>query len=285
MTSLGATIRLWRDRLRPADVGLSAGWSRRATGLRREELADLAGLSVDYVVRLEQGRATSPSAQVVAALARALQLDRAERDHLYGLAGLQPPGDRTISDHIPPGVQRLVSRLAGASVAVFAADWRLLWWNRTWVALHGDPARLAPKDRNYVHTLFPVAENRGLVCDWPIRSDDPDATLRAVVADLRRASARYPDDRRLGDMLQRTIEGNAHFAALWRAGTVGEHIEDRKTIDHPLVGPIGVDCDVLHAGDSDLKIVVLTAPVGGEDATKIEVAGMAGLAAAGTGEP
>src|SRR3954469_10508722 len=98
-TSLAATLRVWRDRLGPGEVGLPARRSRRAAGLRREELADLAGVSVDYVVRLEQGRATTPSAQVVAALARALQLTRAERDHLYGLAGLQPPGDRRISDH------------------------------------------------------------------------------------------------------------------------------------------------------------------------------------------
>ncbi|WP_218671488.1 helix-turn-helix domain-containing protein [Microbispora sp. GKU 823] len=93
-TSLGATIRAWRDRLSPAAVGLPAGRVRRAAGLRREELADLAGVSVDYVVRLEQGRATTPSAQVAAALARALQLGRAERDHLYRLAGLQPPPGR-----------------------------------------------------------------------------------------------------------------------------------------------------------------------------------------------
>src|SRR3954462_14265381 len=104
-TQLGAVIRTWRDRRPPSAAGLPAGWSRRAVGLRREELADLAGVSVDYVVRLEQGRATTPSSQVVAALARALQLTREERDHLYGLAGLQPPGDRMINDHISPGVQ------------------------------------------------------------------------------------------------------------------------------------------------------------------------------------
>src|ERR1700750_539651 len=82
-TSLAATLRGWRDRLTPREVGLPAGWSRRAVGLRREELADLAGLSVDYVVRLEQGRATTPSAQVVASLARALRLSRQEGGHLY----------------------------------------------------------------------------------------------------------------------------------------------------------------------------------------------------------
>src|ERR1700760_1305598 len=118
-TSLGATLRTWRDRLSPAEIGRPAGHSRRAAGLRREELADLAGVSVDYIVRLEQGRATSPSAQVVAALARALRLTRAERDHLYRLAGLQPPSDGVISDHIPPGVQRLLTRLGETPVAVF----------------------------------------------------------------------------------------------------------------------------------------------------------------------
>src|ERR1700691_1640366 len=113
-TGLGATIRAWRDRLTAAEVGLPSRRSRRAIGLRREELAELAGVSVDYVVRLEQGRATTPSAQVVSALARALQLTEAERDHLFRLAQLVPPADDQISDHIPPGVHRVVGRLGGA---------------------------------------------------------------------------------------------------------------------------------------------------------------------------
>jgi transcriptional regulator with XRE-family HTH domain len=95
-TSFGATLRAWRDRLVPAAVGLQSGIARRAAGLRREELASLAGILVDYLARLEQGRAGNPSAQVVAALGRALQLDRQERNHLYRLAGLQPPQDGLI---------------------------------------------------------------------------------------------------------------------------------------------------------------------------------------------
>jgi transcriptional regulator with XRE-family HTH domain len=271
-TSLAATLRVWRDRLTPAEVGLPAGWSRRAVGLRREELADLAGVSVDYVVRLEQGRATTPSAQVVASLARALQLTRAERDHLYSLAGLQPPGDRVISDHISPGVQRLLTRLGDVAVAVFAADWRLVWWNHSWAALLGDPSSIAPENRSLVHSRFPIPGSQGGVEAWPVRSDNLEATDRAIVADLRRASARYPEDRRLAELLRRTIDGNAHFAELWRAGAVGEHAEDRKTIEHPAVGEITVDCDHLHAGDTDLKIVAMTAPSGSEDATKMELA-------------
>jgi transcriptional regulator with XRE-family HTH domain len=276
-TSLAGTLRVWRERLTPAEVGLPAGWSRRAVGLRREELADLAGVSVDYLVRLEQGRATTPSGQVVAALARALQLTRAERDHLYSLAGLQPPGDRVINDHISPGVQRLLTRLGDISVAVFAADWRLVWWNRSWAALLGDPSGIAPEDRSLVKSRFPIPGERGGVESWPVRADNAEATDRAVVADLRRASARYPEDRRLAELLRRTIDGNAHFAELWHAGAVGEHVEDRKTIEHPTVGEITVDCDTLYAGDTDLKIVAMTAASGSEDASKIELARIAAL--------
>lgn len=271
-TSLAATLRVWRDRLNPAEVGLSPAVPRRAVGLRREELAELAGVSVDYLVRLEQGRATTPSGEVVAALASALQLSRAERDHLYCLAGLQPPADRIISDGISPGVQRLLTRLGEIPVAVFAADWRMVWWSRSWAALLGDPSGVAPEDRNLVSSRFPVPGCRGRIEAWPVRIGNLDASDRAIVADLRRASAQYPEDSRLADLLHRTIEGNAHFAHLWRAGAVGEHAEDYKTVVHPVVGEITVDCDVLSAGDTDLKIVALTAPAGSEDASKIELA-------------
>jgi transcriptional regulator with XRE-family HTH domain len=274
--TLGAAIRLWRDRLDPAEVGLPAGRGRRAAGLRREELADLASISVDYVVRLEQGRATAPSAGVVAALARALRLDRAERDHLYRLAGLPLPGDGAISDHIPPGVQRLLSRLEDSALAVFAADWRLLWWNRAWVALLGDPGRLAREDRSFAATCFPTSVNAEAIEAHPVRSSDQEATERAVVADLRRASGRYPEDRRLAELLRRTLAENPRFAALWADGAVGEHVEDRKTVEHPAVGEVTVDCDVLSAGEADLKIVALTAAPGSEDASRLELARIAG---------
>ncbi len=203
-TSLGATIHAWRDRLTPAAAGLPSGRARRAVGLRREELSDLAGVSVDYIVRLEQGRATTPSAQIVSALARALQLSREERDHLYRLAGLQPPQDGTITDHIPPGLQRVLTRLGETPAAVFAADWRLIWWNRGWAALLGDPSTVAPEDRNLVKSRFPVSADRGRIARWPVVPEKREASDRAVVADLRRAAARYPDDPRLAALIRRT---------------------------------------------------------------------------------
>jgi transcriptional regulator with XRE-family HTH domain len=275
-TSLGATIHAWRDRLTPAAVGLPSGRARRAAGLRREELAELAGVSVDYIVRLEQGRATTPSAHIVSALARALQLSRAERDHLYRLAGLQPPRDGTITDHIPPGMQRVLTRLGETPVAVFAADWRLIWWNRSWAALLGDPSGVPAEDRSLVKSRFPVTAGRRRLAAWPVVSENREATDRALVADLRRASARYPDDARLAGLISRTLDGNPRFARLWRDGAVGGHAEDRKTIRHPDIGGITVDCDVLNDSDTDLKIVIYTAVPGSEDETKLDLARVAG---------
>jgi transcriptional regulator with XRE-family HTH domain len=275
--SLGATIRAWRDRLTPAAVGRPAARGRRAPGIRREDLAEIAGVSVDYVVRLEQGRATSPSAQVATALARALQLTREERDHLFRLAGLQPPGDGMISDHVPPGMQRVLARLGDSPAAVFAADWRLVWWNESWAALLGSPLALAPRDRNLVRSRFPVASDRGRLAAWPVVSERVEASDRAVVSDLRRASARYPDDPRLAELIRSRLDGNPRFARLWHEGAVGGHVEDRKTIRHPAVGDITVDCDVLADTDTDLKIVVYTVQPGGEDESKLDLVRVAGV--------
>ena len=273
---LGATIRAWRDRLSPAATGLPAGHGRRAAGLRREELAQLAGVSVDYVVRLEQGRATTPSAQVTAALARALRLTAAERDHLFRLANLVPPADDRIRDHIPPGVQRVLARLGDAAVAVFAADWQLIWWNRDWAALLGDPSASPPVLRNFARDTFATGAARTHLSHWPVVTLDTGATRAAVVSDLRRASGRFPADRRLAKLISELTASSEEFAALWAAGTVGAHREDRKVVQHPSVGPVTVDCDVLTDGDAELKIVIMTAAPDTEDATRLRLATVAG---------
>jgi transcriptional regulator with XRE-family HTH domain len=276
---LGMMIRTWRERLPPSAAGLPVSRGRRAAGLRREELADLAGISVDYIVRLEQGRATTPSASVVASLARALQLSTAERDHLYRLAQHVPPTDGVISDHLPPGVQRVLSRLGDVAVAVFAADWQLVWWNRGWAALLGDPCASPPRLRNFARDRFPVHAGPAHLALWPVTEADRDATDAAVVSDLRRATGRFPRDRRLAALIRDLNAGNKRFAGLWATGEVAAHREDHKTIDHPSVGPVTVDCDVLTDGDSELKIVIMTAVPGSEDETKLRLTAIAGLPA------
>ncbi|WP_432503862.1 helix-turn-helix transcriptional regulator [Kineococcus arenarius] len=260
--TLATALRRWRDRLSPRDVGLPERPGRRAPGLRREDLADLAGLSVDYVVRLEQGRAVNPSAQVVGALARALQLDRAERDHLHRLAGLLPPADGLVDGHVPPGVQRVVARLGDLPVAVFAADWTLLSWNRPWAALLGEPGA----DRNLALAAFGLAP---AVSGSAVAHDD-DALAAALVGDLRTVAAAHPRDRGLAELLARLRTGSPRFARLWDSGAVGAHVSARKTVHHPRVGDLLLDCDVLAAPGSDVRVVVYSAVPGSPDAEALE---------------
>jgi transcriptional regulator with XRE-family HTH domain len=269
---LGATIRAWRERLTPSSVGLPSGRARRATGLRREELAERAGVSVDYVVRLEQGRATTPSAQVVASLAYALQLTTAECDHLYRMAGLVPPHDGPIPDRMPPGVHRVLNRLGDVAVAVFAADWQMIWWNPGWAALLGDPSTSPPELRNFARERFPVGSGHVRIALWPVVVQNSDGSDLAIVSDLRRATGRFPHDALLAELIRVLTAGNRTFARLWASGTVAAHREDRKTIEHPTAGLVEVDCDVLTDGDSELKIVILTAPPGSADEDNLRLA-------------
>ncbi|MFF9765172.1 helix-turn-helix transcriptional regulator [Streptomyces sp. NPDC014636] len=260
----GKAVRRWRDRVRPEAAGLPAGGQRRAAGLRREELAMLAGISVDYVTRLEQGRATNPSTQVVEALARALRLSEEERAHLFRLAGLAPPGPETVPTHITPSVQRLLDRLTGTPVAVFDATWTLLVANAPYAALMGDTSGRRGYERNGVwrHFLGPGTGARRT----PQAQRDHEA---ALVADLREVSERYPADRRLQRLIAELRGGSERFAELWNAGAVGRHEGSRKTIDHPQVGPVTLDCDVLTVGGSDLRIMVYTAEPGTEEAERL----------------
>ncbi|GIE78411.1 transcriptional regulator [Actinoplanes philippinensis] len=263
----------------PAAVGLPPGRSRRAKGLRREELAELSGISVDYLVRLEQGRFTNPSSQVAAALARALQLSVAERDHLYRLAGLNPPDAAEITDHVPASVQRVVRRLGDAAVAVFAADWQLIWWNRSWAALCGDPSEAPPHLRNFARDTFLAGAPR--LSRHAVTSLVAGTPEAALVGDLRRATGRFPGSRRLLTLIAELTAGSDRFAALWADGTVGAHRSDQKIIDHPEVGPIAVDCDVLTDGDAELKIVIMSAAPDSDDETRLRLAVLTG-AASGT---
>jgi transcriptional regulator with XRE-family HTH domain len=270
MNELAAALRAWRDRLTPAEVGLPAGPDRRAPGLRREELAALAGVSVDYLVRLEQGRATHPSDQILAALARALRLDRGERDALYRCAGSAPPAPTFVPRHLSPGLQRMLDRLTDTPVGVFTAAWELVAANRLWEALLGPPAARAGRDRNLIWGWF---THRGSRVAWT------DATYaafaRSMVADLHATAVRYPDDAELAAMIADLRRDSPWFDELWRDWTIAPHVSARKVINSP-VGQLTLDCDVLTALDSDLRIVVYTAAPGSDDASKLTLLGVLG---------
>jgi transcriptional regulator with XRE-family HTH domain len=260
----GQAVRRWRDRVSPEAAGLPAGGRRRAAGLRREELALLAGISVDYVTRLEQGRASSPSAQVVEALARALRLSQEERAHLFRLAGLAPPGPETVPAFITPSVQRLLDRLTGTPVAVYDACWTLLLANPPYAALMGDPSGWRGHERNGVWRNFvgPGSRTRQT-------PEERRAMLTALVGDLRMAAGRYPADRRLRALITDLRAASERFAELWDSGAVGRQEAARKTIDHPQAGALTLDCDVLTVAGSDLHIMIYTAEPGTPDAERL----------------
>ncbi|MGL3149101.1 helix-turn-helix transcriptional regulator [Microbacterium sp. A82] len=270
ISDLGGVLRAWRDRLSPVDVGLYAGDDRRAAGLRREELAALAGLSVDYVVRLEQGRARHPSAQVTAALARALQLSDAERDYLFVVAGLLPPSPGQVPTHISPSIQRLISRLGETPLAVFSASWDLISASPLWKTLLGDPSSTATGRPNLLRQHFTGTSQ----CDDKKRvvsqSGSPEVFEASLVADLRRVSGRYPDDQGVKALVNELLESNERFRALWHSGAVGEHQSERKVIRHEAVGDIELDCDVFTVAGTDLRIVAYTAATGSDAAAKLD---------------
>ncbi|MDQ0791084.1 helix-turn-helix transcriptional regulator [Streptomyces sp. B3I8] len=260
----GGAVRRWRDRVSPEAAGLPAGGQRRAAGLRREELAMLAGISVDYVTRLEQGRASNPSPQVVEALARALRLSGTERAHLFRLAGLLAPGGNTVPTHVTPSVQRMLDRLAETPVAVFDASWTLLFANPPYAALMGDPSGWRGNERDSVWRHFVGPGSRARHTPESLRAFE-----RALVADVRATVARYPDDPRLRDLVAGLRARSERFAELWDSGAVGVHEAARKIIDHPRVGAVMLDCDVLSVSGSDLRIMVYTAEPGSEDADRL----------------
>lgn len=262
---LGDALRSWRDRLSPDAVGMPAYGQRRAAGLRREELASLAGLSVDYVTRLEQGRATNPSTQVLGALSRALRLTHAQRDHLYTLAGQTPPHSGVIDAHLTPGVQRLLSRLEEFPVGVVDPAWNLVAWSPLWEALVGEPAGESGRRANIIWRHFNGIPSR-IVPDenWQLRED-------SMVADLRTARAQFPHDAELASLIADLRTASSRFEELWQRGDVTAHVTMRKTFDHPSVGLVTVDCDVLTVRTSDLRVVAYTAEPGTEAAEKLNL--------------
>jgi DNA-binding XRE family transcriptional regulator len=269
---LGDALQAWRARVSPADVGIPSGTKRRVQGLRREELAALAGLSVDYLVRLEQGRATNPSPETLGSLARALRLTTQERDMLYGIAGSAPPGPGTVPSHVPPGVQRLVDRITDTPTAIFSATHTIIQWNEPWAALLGDPSAWEGKDRNLIWRHFVGGGSRVRHTE-----DALEAHERELVADLRLASIKYPDDRELRTLIESLRANSTAFDSIWNRFEAGPRSSTCKTIAHPTLGEIVLDCEVLTVTGSDLRIIVFTAAPGTSDAANLGVLRVIGI--------
>jgi transcriptional regulator with XRE-family HTH domain len=264
-SEFGATLRTWRERLTPEQFGLPVARHRRAHGLRREELARLAGVSRDYLVQLEQGRASAPSPRVLAALADALRLTEVERAHLFRLADLLEPDERRIHHTLPGSVRRLVEQLSASPAVVCDARWNPLAWNPLWAAVVGTPRGRPERERNMVWRHF-----TGLpACVVRTRAEQREFE-EAVVADLRSSSGRYPGDHGLAQLIADLLEASPRFRSLWETRRVGVYEQESKSIDHPDLGRLQVDCDVLTTQRNDLRVVVYTAAPGSPSAKALE---------------
>lgn len=254
---LGRFLRLHRERLTPATVGLPAAGPRRTPGLRREEVAQLAHISTQYYTRLEQARGPHPSRHVLAAIGRALRLNDAERAHLYTLGGqpAEPPGP---SADIPDRILDLIDRLPNTAAIVLDAKYDVLAWNPLAAALLEDFSALPRRDRNMIRRYFlhpdPDRRHYGI-------SGGGDFGVFAA-GHLRAAAARYPGDRATQDLVRELLAGSPEFAALWPSPEVSDQRHLIKTIDHPQLGAITVTCDILTVPERDQHVVLFTAEPG-----------------------
>ncbi|MGP2439165.1 helix-turn-helix transcriptional regulator [Streptomyces sp. JW3] len=248
-----------RERIAPADVGLPAGPRRRTPGLRREEVAQLAYISTEYYTRLEQARGPRPSREVLAGLARALRLSDAERDHLHHLAGAPPGPPPGPSREVRQSILDLIRRLPGSAALVLSATYEVIAWNDLAAALLEDFSAVPRPERNLVRRAFlgPADGSRERYS-----LSDPEAFSHAAARHLRAVSARYPDDPEVAALVDDLLAGSPEFARLWADHEVRAIPTLRKTINHPLVGPVTVNCDVLDITDHDQHVVLYTADPG-----------------------
>jgi transcriptional regulator with XRE-family HTH domain len=253
-----------RSRTAPEEVGLPVGRRRRVPGLRREEVAQLAGVSVDYVVRLEQGRGPQPSEQVLGALTRALRLDTDQRDQLFRLAGSAPPLPGRIEMSVRPSVLRLMERMSDLPTLVLSAKGDVLAQNALSAALVGDLLHLPARQRNIVWQRFLGTQDR-----VAMTADEQQATAQQSVGTLKMASARYPDDPDLAALITELTTASPRFAQLWAESTSTRWRNMRKSIRHPEIGLITLDCDTLMLPDTDQSMIVYSAAAGSPEATAL----------------
>ncbi|MEV0366917.1 helix-turn-helix transcriptional regulator [Nocardia fusca] len=256
-TDLAAFLRARRGELRPRDVGLPETARRRTPGLRRQEVALLAGISVEYYVRMEQARGPRPSAQVLGALARALMLTGDERDYLYRTAGHRTPETVGPNRVVSSAVRTVLDSMVPLPAYIVDAGYEVLAWNRCAVPFIGDLATMPGAERNMVRWIFRQA------ADDP-RWDDAETLsfARSTVADLRATYARYPGNPSVTGLVTELLGTSPRFAQLWAAQDVAVRRTHRKQVPHPEFGVLDFECQVLDIPDTDQRIIVYCAAPG-----------------------
>lgn len=273
MDDLAGFLRTRRSRVDPVAVGIPVDRHRRVDGLRREEVAHLSGVSVDYYVRLEQGRATQPSEQVLDALARVLGLDETECAHLHRLARQRRRRERTPGGRVRPELLRVLELVSGAPALIMDHRLDIVAGNRLAGLLYGRPAA----GLNTARHIFLEESERGLYAEWETCTLD-------VVGHLRLAAGKYPDDRRLAELIGELAMGSERFRRLWARADVRARTHGRRAYRHPLVGLLELHQENFALPDeSGMELIVLSAAPGSptEDGLRL----LAGLGADGEGRP
>ena len=279
LQDLGAEVRRLRESTDPAAIGLPPG-RRRARGVRREELAELAGVSADYVRRLEQGR-RHPSAAVVNAIARALRVGSAEYERLCALSGYAAADGRVPRD-AGAAAMRLLERFPDTPVFLTDAAWNVVAVNGAWMALGAGTANRRPLDWNVAWRTFSDAHRE------ISREDEHAAAFRATLAArLHSTALRYPADESLAELVDALRTTSRSFDTLWRAPRAVATYDNRAVFRHPDVGDIALDGTMLEVPGDNLQAVVLTAAPGSADAGRLGevVRASAGPAIIRVGQP
>jgi transcriptional regulator with XRE-family HTH domain len=259
-------LRRSRERLLPGEVGLPSGPRRRTPGLRREEVSQLAGMSADYLMRLEQARSPQPSTQLLAALARALRLTRDERDHLYLLAGHRPPAGPRAGEYVRPGLLYLMDRLVETPAQLVSDLGDVLAQNAMAEALFGCHCTIEEPDRNIPWRWFTDAFVRE---SYP--EEEHAEYSRLHVADLRAAVARRGDDPAAAALVERLRAASEEFTRLWELHEVAVRRASRKRVLHPSVGPMEFDYEALLAPAEDQRLLIYTPPPGSKTFEALEL--------------
>ncbi|WP_033822737.1 helix-turn-helix domain-containing protein, partial [Kitasatospora sp. MBT63] len=267
-TELSEFLRSRRARLRPEDVGLpDYGGRRRVPGLRREELAQLAGVSTAYYVRLEQGHGENVSTAVLDGVANALRLTTAEREHLYRLTKPvhRRPRGAARPQRVRPAFQQLLDMMDGIPAYVIGRRLDIIAWNRLACALIGDFAALPPEQRNMAWQVFRDPAARELYDDWEGKATD-------VVGFLRLDAGSFPDDPRLAALIGELSLKSEDFRRLWAAHDVRDKGHGTKELHHPLVGRLTLQYETLRLpADPDQVLLTYHAEPGSPSAESLRL--------------
>ncbi|WP_280295498.1 helix-turn-helix transcriptional regulator [Nocardia abscessus] len=274
-SELGGFLRSRRERIRPEEVELAPGPRRRVPGLRRDEVAVLAGASVEYYTELERGAGSQPSDQMLAALARALRLSRDERDHLYRLANRPIPHQGGTASHVHPSMLDLLARIDGTPAMVSTDLHTVLVQNPLAIAMLGDLSAHHGRAASFIYRWFTDPDSRQI---YP--QEDLAPQSRSFVADLRAAvGRRSPGDAEATELVDELLQQSPEFQALWADQDVEVRRDERKRIVHPTVGMLDLNCLSLFSEDGRQRLLWFTPRAGTDTAEKLALLTVVGTQA------